>query len=84
MIVASELRIGNLLKYNGLGGDINTPYEVVAISRGFIYVNGKVSLPKNLFEAIPLTEEWLLRLGFKKNHYDVFGTEYNEPFFTLD
>jgi hypothetical protein len=51
---ATELRIGNLVNENG---------EVIKIRQETLcdFANGYV-----VFEPIPLTEEWLLKFGFKK------------------
>lgn len=62
---ASELRIGNLVQY---GGVVN---KVYLISHNYFQVES-TDIPtftanKNrAAEPIPLTEEWLLRLGFTK------------------
>lgn len=62
---AKELRIGNLFEYEkGI-------YSVNRISDNFIYaknINGFApgDFPISKLNPIPLTEEWLLRLGFKK------------------
>ncbi len=53
---ANELRIGNLLTFDGYEA------EVTAIPEGEFYEDNK-------FQPIPLTEEWLVRFGFDK-HYD--------------
>jgi len=81
MILVNELRIGNLVywnipekmqyKYNdGRVGSV--PHEVVAILNRSLHTIpislGK--LDKGDYIGIPLTEEWLVRLGFKfKNGY---------------
>lgn len=51
---ATELRIGNLVNENG---------EVIKIRQETLcdFANGYV-----VFEPIPLTEEWLLKFGFKQ------------------
>ena len=61
-IKASDLRIGNWVSYLGenVVCDINT---IWAISN---YVP-----PTIMYQPIPLTEEWLLRLGFEKVEYPI-------------
>lgn len=56
---ASELRIGNLINY------INKP---VICNIDIIYAVSKCIRPTILYNPIPLTEEWLLKLGFKKTN----------------
>lgn len=57
MVDLKELRIGNYLNIDGLAAPIG-PGWFCSADRGH-------TLPKH--EAIPLTPEWLERLGFKKN-----------------
>ena len=58
MISANELRIGNLI-YNGIG----EPFPVNATTIGN-FVIGELTLGK--FKPIPLTEEWMVKFGYKK------------------
>jgi hypothetical protein len=53
-LTASELRIGNLILMKGFHAVIITADYIVSIQNG-----------DNRFEPIPLTEEWLLKFGFK-------------------
>lgn len=62
----NELRVGNLV----LDSTKNTT-KVESI----IPEHGRIRY------GIPLSEEWLLRLGFVKNEYSVDGVQYREPFF---
>ena len=52
---ASELRIGNLVKLEG----ISRPIKVSIIDTTETSTNTK-------YKPIPLTEEWLVKLGFEK------------------
>lgn len=54
---ANELRLGNLIKTNG----VEKPVEWVTIAN--VYNNG-VNIVS--YEPIPLTEEWLVKFGFTK------------------
>src|SRR5690606_14147060 len=70
MIQPQEMRLGNLIMepYDNMveGGDSITDDEV----------NGK---PTDYFIPIPLTEEWLIKLGFHEifGVYAVYGREIN-------
>lgn len=56
-VQANELRIGNFIKYEHLGNPVKIgAVDIVHISDN----NSNVS-------PIPLTEEWLVKLGAKKN-----------------
>lgn len=63
MIKANELRIGNLLNYDTPEGD------VVTLTTDFNAIQWATEDPKcfNLVHSpIPLTEEWLVKFGFKQ------------------
>ena len=65
MIQANELRVGNLLNYDTAEGD------VVTATIGWQYIQWATEDPKgfNLVHSpIPITEEWLIKLGFKQYH----------------
>ena len=53
---ANELRIGNLLNWNGS----ESPIQAGGI---YLYESGQLNI---IPEPIPLTEEWLVRFGFVK------------------
>lgn len=64
---ANELRIGNLISDVFATGKF---YGVVnKVHKDKVYYNGFVSKIEDI-EPIPLTEEWLLKFGFSKNHFD--------------
>ena len=63
MIKANELRIGNY---------IQTAYDVVAVDRKLFEVGDF----ENKLHPAPLTEEWLMKLGFKKR--ESFNFDYYE------
>lgn len=62
---AEELRIGNLLEY------ANFIYSASQITKNFIHANNIHGFAPGVFpldnlEPIPLTEEWLIKFGFKE------------------
>lgn len=76
MINAKELRIGNLIEYR-----ISDRFdkrkewrEVSEIDADDIHWLSKVMPEDEDFRPIPLTEEWLLKLGFKKERERYFNT----------
>jgi hypothetical protein len=65
---ASDLRIGNLVKYQ----DNQNIFEVNEISNTGLGVQDDIEetwIELEYFEPIPLTEEWLLRFGFEKKFW---------------
>ena len=62
---ASELRIGNLVDDNGLVETVTSDHLI----NDEHYDGLKGCLP------IPLTEEWLLKFGFKKSNSDWYTTK---------
>lgn len=69
---ASELRLGNYVSYAETG----TQFRVVEIALGGLEVHSDEEMTWieiEEFEGIPLTEEWLLKFGFKKSRlgYDL-------------
>jgi hypothetical protein len=56
---ASELRLNNLLERNGSIVCLDTNYDLFV---ALVYV----SRSDRKYKPIPLTEEWLLKFGFKK------------------
>ena len=64
MIQANELRIGNLVnsKNDGIISITNISEKSVAVNDAHCYNH----IPVEFISPIPLTEEWLLKLGFKK------------------
>mgnify|MGYP000899231752 CR=1 FL=1 len=83
---ANELRIGN---YAIFGNNANsTTEEIVAINNTDWFGEGKKYWleTKNLegellndFQPIPLTEEWLLKLGFERTYNSQFRLKYDLP-----
>lgn len=57
---ASELRIGNYIHYKTDGTDSVIEFE------NFEFISRLPQLVNDLFNPIPLTEEWLLKFGFDK------------------
>lgn len=61
---ANELRIGNLVR-NNMNGEILKPCDVLCDG---INTDNYEGLNYGFIEPIPLTEEWLLKFGFEKQH----------------
>ena len=76
MINAKELRIGNLVEYRITDKlyERKEWWEVSEIDADDIHWLSKVDTKDEDFRAIPLTEEWLLKLGFKKERERYFNT----------
>ena len=74
---ASELRIGNLLQ-----SDTNKIIKIVGVvKKDIYYYHNKKNLYvlelNNLnFQPIPLTEEWLLKMGFEKSQEQWYTIKY--------
>ena len=67
---AKDLRIGNIV----LKIDENKTHKIVPVDISICSVN------KKIFEPIPLTEEWLLKMGFSwhaKNSYNLKRFRYH-------
>lgn len=58
----NELRIGNYVNY------IGHETQITGTSIGYVSTLSSGSLNQGQVEPIPLTEEWLLKLGFKKTY----------------
>ena len=72
---ANELRIGNLI-HNPIQ-KIDLRVTVDLLSRiNYDYFNTQMN-PKDKFQPIPLTEEWLLKFGFIKGDYNWFRLYFN-------
>ena len=69
---AQELRIGNLLK--DIDGNIVEVITVYGIGNYVVHSSihqfAIIEKDDDLIIPIPLTEEWLLRFGFKRHHSD--------------
>ena len=61
MITTQDLRIGNLVKYNGEFYAIRSFDELHVSFKPFDYIG------YDEIEAIEITEEWLLKLGYEKD-----------------
>lgn len=77
---ASELRIGNLVNdngYNSIIGVIDSHYHSIQIS------GSPRTIALETIEPIPLTEEWMLKFGFKPSEaktakkYIYYSDSYN-------
>ena len=84
---ANEFRINNLVYYNGNNNEIGviTSIQTTVLKQCYIYLNNRINnvLDLDLIKQIPLTEEWLIKLGFeedknqsfyfyKHNYYDIY------------
>lgn len=67
---ATELRLGNLVQYV----DTKEPCTIYEIEHRFkkIYRINDLNDNKNI-EPIPITEEWLLKIGFKRVEWSSFA-----------
>lgn len=65
---ANELRIGNWIESN--------VYQQVTIEHLEFLLNDSIK-DKSSIKPIPLTEEWLLRFGFKKNEPEISDGYFN-------
>ena len=91
---ANELRIGNLVNYKYYNPNPNntewlfTAVEIVGINQStfiFKHLNSKTKYKIGELHPIPLTEEWLLRFGFKKGGVNaIFWTLNNVDVWELD
>lgn len=67
---ARELRIGNLVNYNGTHKEIGEVTGIMTYITGHknININNRVDISYSIkdIKPIPLTEEWLKKLGFNK------------------
>jgi len=70
---ASELRLGNYLNYNIL--DSVKQGQVTNITKNRLFIDG-ISSKYLCAEPIPLTEEWLIKLGAIKIKEGVFEIGY--------
>jgi hypothetical protein len=77
----NELRLGNMLYYN-LFGD-NDVVNIRGIGKNCIWLNGNGGagpISTKYFEPIPLTEEWLEKLGLiKENQTKTLPEELQRP-----
>ena len=80
MIQPQEIRIANYIEYNG---------EIIKLDGSFLccYIQNELDYP---FNEVPLTEEWLLKLGFNKEGSDftkefrVHADCYSQLIITID
>lgn len=90
MINARELRVGNFVNYNGKKACVtHVSDNHIGLSFGVIH-DGSSSrsehsiVKSELLNAIPLTEDILLKLGFEKMRlYDIVHYHYCYTYFTL-
>lgn len=63
-----ELRIGNLISHSSGKTLIVDEIHNVGAMASFLSEKGSVTAGVQFFEPIPITAEWLERLGFKEYH----------------
>lgn len=79
MTETKELRLGNYVdlikvhkKYLEKKGVDVSLFKVSQINRHAIHINNKARVDVGILEPIPLTEKWILKLGFKYNSFTTF------------
>ena len=70
-ILKNELRIGNYLNWIGMALEARIMH-----GEDFKRVYDSLITKENVFKPIPLTEEWLLRVGFEKDGVRLGCKEY--------
>lgn len=71
---ASELRIGNYISYHGIHIAVNGIIGSTIFYEGGKYFDSN-TMGYEPYQPIPVTEEWLLRFGFKKTEDTLFGMD---------
>ena len=66
MIKANELRLGNLVLFNGKQKKI-TPNDITYQEYWLNRKGTNTNKPEETIQPIPLTEDWLLKFGFELN-----------------
>lgn len=82
MIKASDLRIGNIIKYT----DDDSYWTVESISETGLYVYNEDEvtwIEIEEFSPIPLTKEWLLKFSFVKSSYNEDRFDYKSNFHVI-
>ena len=79
-----DLRIGNVLFYGDRIAKVSSVYRT-----HFVCEEPKTRLVfgnsiQNNFQPIPLTEEWLVKFGFKKDTGDIYHYNFFKACFTAD
>ena len=95
MIQVNELKIGNLVYYNGNHKEVGIvtslqpkfyPKYCETSKDIFIGLNQRHDIVYSVkdIQPIPITEEWLLKFGFEKKEFDYFILNYgdNECYFS--
>lgn len=82
MIQGKELRLGNLLNLEGVAMEVAqiNPDETIRFwaEKETNATRGCFSLSYQNIKPIPLTEEWLLKLGYKLNFNEYWSSEDGE------
>lgn len=63
MIQAKDLRLGNLVMFNG---EVDSIIEIGQANNGYCEIEGYFNFDSGTINPIPLTPEWLERCGFER------------------
>ena len=75
----TELRIGNLLLRDGNLDEVTGIFhQFDTETKNLYFIQGKNNLDYQIedFKPIPITEEWLIKLGFTKRNDNWFGIDF--------
>lgn len=74
-MTANELRVGNIIQQDGINVKVRCIFKVSI--NGIDAKGNAYQLHYDLLSGIPLTPEFLLKLGFKIGHNKGFDSYYN-------
>ncbi len=71
---AKELRLGNYVNIGLRNSDLRTDYDILTAS-GLLDLSCNGYKSSFIYKPIPLTEEWLIKLGYTKNrtYFNIAG-----------
>lgn len=84
----TELRIGNIVSHEDYTSELFKVIEIITVNNSYVVntsggKNGTWTNSIELVNPIPLTEEWLLKLGFGSKYKSVH-TRWNYGLFGVD